>query len=112
MAATIEEVRRVMRNFRRRWRRLNWIVQSNYDEKESHDASLKVIKILTERNLKLREMGWWLGADGTPELITPELIRRERKKQTRIDKLQREVRDSGDPQKILEFIRELAKDEG
>jgi len=113
MAATIEEVRRVLANFRRRLRRWSWKIQSCRDRDKSFDYAIRHLQILTERNLKLREMGWWEDIDGNLEVITPELIARERARQkakeTKLDRLKRKARRTMSQDDMRAFIKELAR---
>lgn len=103
--ASIEEVRRVMKNFRARLNRLN--VKARCGDSE---AALKVIRVLTEQEIQVQKMGYWLDGQGRPVLRTPELMKKLRKMRTKIDRLQEKARMSQDPADISRFIRQLSID--
>jgi hypothetical protein len=97
-----EEAKRVRNNYKRRLARLNAKVRTGDNE-----AALNVIKVLTERNIALKKLGYQIGDEGELEKITPAVIRREKAKQTEMDKLVEKARK--DPTKIAEVIRKMAK---
>lgn len=109
MMDKLTEAKRIKRNYSRRLERLR--IRSTYHNDK--EASIKIIKVMTEYNIKIKELGYRLTDEdeGRPNqlvLITKEWVELQKSKQTEIDKLLKKAR-KGDIDSITKIILELAK---
>jgi len=104
-----EEAKRIVKNYGQRIRR-TCIKASAGDDKAARD----VIKLMTEKNVKLRELGWrrtneYETPANTLVPITQEWIDQVEAAKTELDRLREKARDTQDPEDIRKFIRAFSQ---
>ena len=93
----LQEAKRVYRNYNRKLDRLNTKIQNGDD-----DAALKLIEVMTEQELKLRQLGYMIGGkDGKPKIVP--FCPRKLNEDLELSKIRKAARD-GDMAAIRQFI--------